>query len=72
MRKQTEISLVAKRPHLFHQSIINGLGVPTDNHVPSNDINDRLRWDYKEDNFFECGEGWLPIILAFTESLDHF
>lgn len=72
MRKQTEILLVAKRPHLFHESILNGLSIPTDNQAPSQDKEIRSRWGYKEENFFDCGEGWLPIIAAFTESLDHF
>ncbi len=72
MRKQTEISLVVKRPHLFHQSILNGLGISTENQESSEGKRVGFRWDYKDENFFECGEGWMPIIAAFAESLDHF
>ena len=72
MREQTEISLVAKRPHLFHQSILKALGISINNQSSSQGKNVGFRWGYKEGNFFECGEGWLPIIVAFTESMDHF
>ena len=70
MRKQTEISLVAKRPHLFHQSTLNGLDIAS--LLPTKGKEPHFIWGYKEENFFECGEGWLPIIVAFTESVDHF
>lgn len=72
MRKLIEISLVAKRPHLFHQSILNGLGISTENQESSEGNRVGFRWGYKDENFFECGEGWMPIIAAFAESLDHF
>ncbi|MCF8186941.1 MAG: hypothetical protein K9J28_09015 [Sulfuritalea sp.] len=72
MRKQTEISLVEKRPHLFHSSILNALGIAINNQASSTSKEVRLRWGYKEENFFECGEGWLQIIAAFMESLDHY
>jgi hypothetical protein len=72
MREQTEISLVAKRPHLFHQSILKALGISIDNQTSLEGQEVGFRWGYKERNFFECGEGWLPIIVAFTESMDHF
>ncbi len=72
MRKQTEISLVAKRPHLFHETVLSGLGITGDNQESTEDKKVRYRWDYKDGNFFECGEGWMPIIAAFAEILDHF
>lgn len=72
MREQTEILLVAKRPHLFHQSILKALGISINNQSSSQGKDVDFRWGYKESNFFECGEGWLPIIAAFTESMDNF
>ena len=72
MRKQTEISIVAKRPHLFHESTLIGLAIKEENHANLKSTEADFSLGYKQSNFFECGEGWLPIILAFTESIDHF
>lgn len=71
MRKQTEIALVAKRPHLFDESTLVALGINVESQTAlySRDID--FNHEDKESGIFGCGEGWLPIIMAFTESIDH-
>lgn len=70
MRLHTECSLVSSFPHIFHPTILNACGITIDGHVSTVAKIVGFRRIYKEDNFFECGEGWLPIIMAFTQCLD--
>ena len=70
MRKQTEISLVEKQPHIFHTSILKAFGIPFKNEAPQIYEDFRFRQNIKESNFFDCGEGWLSIIACFAESME--
>ena len=70
MREQTEISLVKKQPHLFHASILNAYGIHSKNETSEHDEDYRFRRGFKESNFFNCGEGWLPIIAAFAQNME--
>ena len=70
MREQTEISLVKKQPHLFHASILNAYGIHSKNETSEHDDDYRFRRGFKESNFFDCGEGWLPIISAFAQNME--
>lgn len=70
MRKQTEISLVKKQPHIFHTSILKAFGIPFKNEAPQIYDDFRFRQNIKESNFFDCGEGWLSIIATFAESME--
>ena len=70
MRKQTEISLVEKQPHIFHTSILKAFGIPFKNEAPQIYEDFRFRHNIKESNFFDCGEGWLSIIACFAESME--
>lgn len=72
MRMQTEVSLVSSLPHLFHPTILNACGISVDGQESTLHKVVGFRRTYKEENFFDCGEGWLPIIMAFTQCLDHF
>ena len=70
MRKQTEISLVEKQPHIFHTSILKAFGIPFKNEAPQIYEDFRFRQNIKECNFFDCGEGWLSIIASFVEGME--
>ena len=70
MRKHTEISLVEKQPHIFHTSILKAFGIPYKNEAPQVYEDFRFRQNIKENNFFDCGEGWLSIIACFAESIE--
>ena len=69
MRRQTEIALVEKHPHLFHPSILKAYGFPFK--MADDPLTEHFgfREGFKEGNFFECGEGWVPIITAFAEQI---
>lgn len=69
MRRQTEISLVDKHSHLFHPSILKAYGFPFNSESDPLYENFGFREGFKEGNFFECGEGWVPIIAAFAEQM---
>lgn len=71
MRKQTEILLVERRQHLFHPSILKAYGLTLKKDTSTSE-NVGFRRGFKESDFFECGEGWLPIIAAFAESMEQF
>ncbi len=70
MRKQTEISLVGKQPHIFHTSILKAFGIPFKKEAPQVYEDFRFRQNIKENNFFDCGEGWLSIIASFAENME--
>ena len=69
MRRQTEIALVEKHPHLFHPSILKAYGFPFKMAGDPLTENFGFREGIKEGNFFECGEGWVPIVAAFIEQM---
>ena len=69
MKTQTEISLVEKQPHLFHTSILKAYGIHAKNETLQHE-DYRFRRGFKESNFFDCGEGWLPIIAAFAQNME--
>lgn len=70
MRKETEIQLILERPHLYLPTILEAYGLPCDA-VSMNEFRGRLI--FKDQNFFECGEGWRSLVSAFAEGLDqHF
>ena len=71
MRKQTEITIVGKRPHLFDESTLVALGIKVENQTALYSTDIDFSPGDKESGIFDCGEGWLPIIMAFTESIDH-
>ena len=66
MRRQTEILIVEKHPHLFHPSILKAYGFPFKMEGDPLTEGFGFREIFKESNFFECGEGWVPIIAAFA------
>lgn len=70
MREQIEVSLVKKHPHLFNASILKAYGIDSKYETSEEDEDYRFRRGYKESNFFDCGEGWLPIIAAFAENME--
>lgn len=67
MRKQTEIQLIRERPQLYLPAILKAYGIQCDA-ASSDGFGNRPI--FKRENFFQCGEGWLPIIGAFAEGLD--
>lgn len=67
MRKDKEIQLVMEHPHLYLPAILEALGM---NPAAANKSEFGNRLLYKDEHFFDCGEGWLPILSAFAESLD--
>jgi hypothetical protein len=70
MRKQTEIQLILKRPHLYLPGILESYGIQCDA-TSTNGFGHRPI--FRRENHFQCGEGWLPVISAFAEGLDqHF
>jgi hypothetical protein len=67
MRKDKEIQLVMEHPHLYLPAILESLGMsPAAAH--KSEFGNRVL--YKHEHFFDCGEGWLPILSAFAECLD--
>lgn len=68
MKKQTEIELVKKHPHLYSPKILEALNLQDSSSTASKKSHGLS--SYRNNNFFECGEGWLPILQAFAVSLD--
>jgi hypothetical protein len=70
MRINIESSFVSLFPHMFHPSILSAYGIAIDGEVSQIGNVVGYRKLYKEENFFDCEEGWLPIIQTFAQCLD--
>lgn len=68
MRKQTEIQLIRERPQMYLPAVLKAYGIQYEASLSGGFGNRPI---FKRENFFQCGEGWVRIIAAVAEGLDH-